>query len=199
MNITEVRIKLVGNSDDRLRAFCSITIDDCLVIRDLKIIEGTTGPFVAMPSRKLTAHCQRCKSKNPLRADYCNQCGVPLRDQAAFKAARSQMKFYADIAHPINAVCRDLIQNRVVEEFAAELERAGSEGYASRYDDDYVTPSSSETGISEKGTSETGTSETGTSQKGFVDPADSGPQRPHASSKRRNSRDPMDDFGAGIF
>ena len=51
MNITEVRIKLMEKSDDRLRAFCSITFDDCFVIRDLKIIEGTTGPFVAMPSR----------------------------------------------------------------------------------------------------------------------------------------------------
>ena len=43
MEITEVRIKLMEDSDDRLRAFCSITLDDCFVIRDLKIIEGI-GP-----------------------------------------------------------------------------------------------------------------------------------------------------------
>ena len=63
MEITEVRIKLVEGSDDRLQAFCSITFDDCFVVRDLKIIDGSNGPFVAMPSRKLTAHCPKCSYK----------------------------------------------------------------------------------------------------------------------------------------
>ena len=43
MEITEVRIKLMEDSDDRLQAFCSITFDNCFVIRDLKIIDGTNG------------------------------------------------------------------------------------------------------------------------------------------------------------
>lgn len=74
MEITEVRIKLVESSGDKLRAFCSITIDDCFVIRDLKIIDGTKGAFVAMPSRKLTSRC-RCGCKNYTRAKFCNECG----------------------------------------------------------------------------------------------------------------------------
>ena len=64
MEITEVRVKLVENPDDRLQAFCSITFDDSFVVRDLKVIEGTNGPFVAMPSRKMTGHCPRCQCKN---------------------------------------------------------------------------------------------------------------------------------------
>ena len=60
MEISEVRIKLMEKTDDRLRAFCSITFEQCFVIRDLKIIDGASGPFVAMPSRKLTVHCPRC-------------------------------------------------------------------------------------------------------------------------------------------
>ena len=80
MEITEVRIKLMEDSDDRLQAFCSITIDDCFVIRDLKIIEGTSGPFVAMPSRKLTSHCPHCGTKNHLRSGYCNSCGGRLKE-----------------------------------------------------------------------------------------------------------------------
>ncbi|HAL14792.1 MAG TPA: stage V sporulation protein G, partial [Planctomycetaceae bacterium] len=56
MKITEVRVKLMDYPDDRLQAFCSVTFDNCFVIRDLKIIEGSNGPFVAMPSRKLTSH-----------------------------------------------------------------------------------------------------------------------------------------------
>ena len=58
MEITEVRIKLVENAAERLLAFCSITIDGAFVIRDLKLIGGPSGPFVAMPSRKLCTHCR---------------------------------------------------------------------------------------------------------------------------------------------
>ena len=50
MVITEVKVFPVN--EDRLKAYVSITIDNCFVIRDLKIIEGTTGLFVAMPSKK---------------------------------------------------------------------------------------------------------------------------------------------------
>jgi len=50
MNITEVRISL--RDDAKLKAFASITLDNCFVIRGLKIIEGKTGTFIAMPSRK---------------------------------------------------------------------------------------------------------------------------------------------------
>ena len=49
MNITEVRVKLLENQPDKLRGFASITIDDFVVIRDLKIIEGSNGLFIAMP------------------------------------------------------------------------------------------------------------------------------------------------------
>src|SRR4249919_3364255 len=73
--ITEVRIKLMEDNNERLQAFCSVTFDDAFVVRDLKIIEGTKGSFVAMPSRKLTDRCSSCGCKNHLRSRYCNQCG----------------------------------------------------------------------------------------------------------------------------
>ena len=50
MVISEVKVFPVN--EDRLKAYVSITIDDCFVVRDLKIIEGTGGLFVAMPSKK---------------------------------------------------------------------------------------------------------------------------------------------------
>jgi stage V sporulation protein G len=137
MEITEVRIKLMEDSDDRLQAFCSITFDDAFVVRDLKIIGGSSGPFVAMPSRKLTAHCPQCGCKNHLRASYCNQCGLRLNPDRATRDAEGRAKLYADIAHPINSACREMIQNRVITEFRAELDRAQQPGYVSRYDDDY--------------------------------------------------------------
>jgi stage V sporulation protein G len=50
MKITEVKVFAVN--EDRLKAYVSITIDSCFVVRDLKIIQGTSGLFVAMPSKK---------------------------------------------------------------------------------------------------------------------------------------------------
>lgn len=50
MKITEVKVFPVN--EERLKAYITITIDNCFVVRDLKIIQGTTGLFVAMPSKK---------------------------------------------------------------------------------------------------------------------------------------------------
>ncbi len=137
VEITEVRIKLMEESEDRLRAFCSITFDSCFVVRDLKIIEGSQGPFVAMPSRKLTNRCSRCGNKNAMRSNYCNNCGVRLRDTREIRDEDAPNKLYADVAHPINQACRDMIQHHVVAEYLLELERAKLPGYISRYDDAY--------------------------------------------------------------
>jgi stage V sporulation protein G len=52
MNITEVRVFPVNKENDKLKAFATITLDNCFVIRDLKVIHGQTGLFIAMPSRK---------------------------------------------------------------------------------------------------------------------------------------------------
>ena len=91
VKITEVRIKLMADPNDRLQAFCSITFDHCFVIRDLKIIQGSKGSFVAMPSRKLTDRCPQCEAKNHLRAPYCNECGAALDAERALdrRATRS--------------------------------------------------------------------------------------------------------------
>lgn len=137
MRITEVRIKLTEETDDRLQAFCSITFDDAFVVRDLKIIEGTNGPFVAMPSRKLTAHCSRCGSKNHLRANYCNQCGGKQDPDRAVRDNEGRAKLYADIAHPINSECREMIQKRVVADYQKERELSRQPGYVSRYEDEF--------------------------------------------------------------
>ncbi len=135
MEITEVRIKLMEDPGDRLCAFCSITLDDCFVIRDLKIIQGAKGAFVAMPSRKLSDRCPKCHSKNQIRASYCNQCGVKLHPERAYKDETGRSKLYADIAHPINSSCREMIQKRVIAAFEEELIRAQQEGYVCSYDD----------------------------------------------------------------
>lgn len=52
MRITDVQIHPIRKGDDKLKAFATMTIDQCFVVRDLKVIYGNKGLFVAMPSRR---------------------------------------------------------------------------------------------------------------------------------------------------
>lgn len=208
MDITEVRIKLMEEPGERLKAFCSITFDNCFVVRDLKIIEGTSGPFVAMPSRKLTSHCSKCGMKNHLRAVYCNQCGQRVEGGHMPKDAEGRAKLYADIAHPINSRCREMIQDRVISEFSKEIELAKEPGYVSRYDEFDFEPDDTPrkpTRVDQPHTQEAAQSHT-PPQPPAGEPT-TGSNKPHfpsearASGKRAGSSERSQDggFGEGIF
>jgi stage V sporulation protein G len=85
MEITEVRVFLAN--EDKVKAYVSIILDDCFVIRDLKIIAGESELFVAMPTRK-------------------NKDGT-----------------FKDIAHPINAETRELLEKKVFDAYEAARKR----------------------------------------------------------------------------
>ena len=206
MDITEVRIKLTDDLGERLRAFCSITFDNCFVVRDLKIIEGANGPFVAMPSRKLTFHCPQCRAKNHLRAAYCNQCGQSLKEYQPAADEEGRIKLYADIAHPINAQCRELIQDKVISAFQQETEHAKQPGYVSHYDDfdvdwefDAPTPREEREGKpppSESAPKRPAQEESRQAREGEP------PRGPHTKPETKSTtsrKEPPRDFGAGIF
>ena len=143
VKITDVRVKIApgadaaGNEAGRLLAFCSITLDGCFVVRDLKLIRGEQGPFVAMPSRKITARCEECGGKNPLRANYCGDCGAAQNDDPTDPrhCGDGRPKLYADIAHPINASCRAQVEADVVAAWERECVLAADPAYVCRYDD----------------------------------------------------------------
>jgi stage V sporulation protein G len=135
VEITEVRIKLVSEVDTRLRAFCSITIDRGFVVRDLKIIQRQLDYFVAMPSRKLTEKCPRCTAKNDVRSRYCSNCGAALPPAPATDPTGSRNRMFVDIAHPVNAACRDQIETAVLAAFKEEKIRSEQPDYVCRYDD----------------------------------------------------------------
>lgn len=223
MKITEVRIKLMDSGEDRLRGFCSVTFDDAFVVRDLKIIEGNNGPFVAMPSRKLTATCPKCHTKNHLRSNYCNNCGKRQASDQVSHDAGGRAKLYADIAHPVNAECREMIQDRVIDELENELQRSREPGYFSRYDDGYdasgrknqptpvVEPESADApdaDDSSDSVAETRTDSAHVSGQGGPHPntestvetvkqSSGSPDNPNISSGR--SKPATEEFGKGIF
>ena len=140
MRLTDIRIKLceAHNQNSRLKAFCALTFDNTFVIRDVKLIEGNDGLFLAMPSRKLADHCPRCGDKNHLRARFCNNCGGQLDENRYLRyqqgnghsmAGNGRLKLHADIAHPINAECRQAIEREVVTAFHDEVEKSKQPGY----------------------------------------------------------------------
>ena len=114
MEVTDVRVRLVKDANDRLKAVCSVTLDGEFVVRDVKVVEGTHGLFVAMPSRKLTAACPKCRTQNHLRARHCNECGMKLPNPRIPADADGREKVHRDIAHPITAPFRQTIQEHVL-------------------------------------------------------------------------------------
>lgn len=92
MEISEVRISL--RNEEKLKAFVTITFEECFVVRGVKVIEGNQGLFVAMPSRR--------------------------KPDGTFQ----------DIAHPINSDMRDRMEDRILAEYHAELDRQEASGAA---------------------------------------------------------------------
>ncbi len=84
MEITEVRVTL--RDEEKLRGFANVTFDNAFVVRGMKIIQGVSGIFVSMPSRR--------------RPNGTHQ----------------------DVAHPVNAEMRQLIESKVLEAYEAELQ-----------------------------------------------------------------------------
>ena len=127
MRITEVKIFQKEDEDKKLRAFATITFDNCFVVRDIKIIEGSKGYFVAMPSRRVKESCPKCRHRNVVRSRYCNQCGAQLESldgkpkteqhEEPLGDARVRQSEHKDIAHPITAEFRETIQNVVLEAY----------------------------------------------------------------------------------
>ena len=63
MEITEVRISLRPQESKRLKAYATVTFDNSFVVRNIKVVEGNQGLFVAMPARKMKQFCARCGKK----------------------------------------------------------------------------------------------------------------------------------------
>ena len=130
MEITEVKIFLKEGQDKKLKAYATLTFDNQFVVRNVKVIEGSKGLFVAMPSRKLKESCPKCSHKNVIRSRFCNQCGVSLgefhRSPAGPTGAppgvsdEERQSEHKDIAHPITLECREYIQKKVLEAYEAE-------------------------------------------------------------------------------
>lgn len=122
MEITEVRVSLREKENSRLKAFTTVTFDSCFVVRDIKVIDGNKGLFVAMPSKKVRIPCYQCNFRNEIGNRYCGQCGAKLEllPRPKTKDEGIAQEEHRDIAHPITMEFRKYIQDKVLEAYEKE-------------------------------------------------------------------------------
>jgi stage V sporulation protein G len=88
LNITEIRIHILGKEDTNLKAYASITIEDAFVVHGIKVIEGDRGLFVGMPRRK---------REDGTSQDIAHPINNPTRHQLE---ERILAAYHQELAHP---------------------------------------------------------------------------------------------------
>ena len=126
MEITEVRVFLKEGQDKKLKAYATVTFDNCFVVRNIKVIQGASGLFIAMPSRKMKNSCTKCGFKNEVGSKFCNQCGAPIKSEnigvVHVDSADADVKAeHRDIAHPITQQFREYLQNKILDAYKKEI------------------------------------------------------------------------------
>ena len=125
MEVTEVRVFLKEGQDKKLKAYTTVTFDHALVIRNIKVIQGAEGMFIAMPSRKLKFSCPKCNFRNEVGSKFCSKCGALLpSEQKAEDDDADAKSQHRDVAHPITKEFRDYLQTKVLEAYKKEAQRS---------------------------------------------------------------------------
>jgi len=131
MEITEIRIFPKEGQDKKLKAYATVTFDNVFVVRNIKVIQGANGIFIAMPSRKMKSPCPKCHFKNEVGSKYCNQCGASLpatghaehghgHAHGSDEEGSDAKAEHRDIAHPITQQFRDYLQKAILEAYDKE-------------------------------------------------------------------------------
>lgn len=130
MEVSDVRIFLRESpAESKLKAYATVTFDQAFVVRNVKVIDGTKGLFVAMPSERAKEACSKCGHRNVVRSRFCNQCAAALGSAPAPRSSEKggeppapgaePQAEHRDIAHPITMECREYIQRKVLEAYEA--------------------------------------------------------------------------------
>lgn len=116
MKITEIKVFLKDSfmGDGKLKAFATVTFDSVFVVRDIKIIEGKIGRFVAMPSSKISFPCSNCNKKNYACSKFCTECGAKLD---FINSNDMQREEHRDVAHPITTQMRQYMQVEILKAY----------------------------------------------------------------------------------
>ena len=128
MDITEIRVFPKEGQDKKLKAYTTVTFDRAFVVRNIKIIQGASGLFIAMPSRKIKNSCPKCVFKNEVGSKFCNQCGVSLQTGEGHVNISDAKAEHRDIAHPITQQFREYLQSKIIDAFNKETAQTTGQG-----------------------------------------------------------------------
>src|SRR6185503_4223775 len=122
MEITEIRVFLKEGQDKKLKAYVTVTFDNAFVVRNIKVIQGANGLFIAMPSRKMKKSCPKCGFKFEVGSKFCSQCGssLPASHVITPEGKPDAKSEHRDIAHPITQQFREYLQTQILDAFQKE-------------------------------------------------------------------------------
>lgn len=115
IEITEISIRKPQYPDSRLLAFVTVIFENSFAVTDLRLLQLKDGPFLAMPSKKATTPCPKCKRKNTFDARYCAKCGLLLE----FKEEE-----HFDVSFPINNNFRKFMLESILKAYQEETPNA---------------------------------------------------------------------------
>lgn len=124
VEITHVKVTLAKDRTSNLLAFCSVTLDNQLVVHDLRVIRTSSKMIVAMPSRKIKMRCPFCPERNGIRARFCNECGGRLPVTRGFRDSSGRTRVDVDVAHPITSAMRVEIERAVLDAYVREQDNS---------------------------------------------------------------------------
>lgn len=133
MEITEIRVFLKEGQDKKLKGYATVTFDDVFVVRNIKVIQGSTGLFIAMPSRKLKSACPKCSFKNEAGSKFCNKCGgtLPVQEKPVTPIDMAVTESeHRDIAHPVTQQFREYLQKKILDAYQKEVMNPSKAGPA---------------------------------------------------------------------
>ena len=131
MEITEIRVFPKEGQDNKLKAYTAVTFDNVFVVRNIKIIQGSSSLFIAMPSRKMKQRCLKCHINNEAGSKFCNHCGASIESknqQIGFTDVKAE---HRDIAHPITQQFREYLQDKILKAYEKEITAGSSMGNSS--------------------------------------------------------------------
>ncbi|OGX33926.1 MAG: hypothetical protein A3C36_01295 [Omnitrophica WOR_2 bacterium RIFCSPHIGHO2_02_FULL_52_10] len=131
MEITEIRIFPKEGLDKKLKAYATVTFDNAFVVRNIKIIQGASGLFIAMPSRKMKYLCPNCRSKNEVGSKFCNHCGASIGSGLQRASNADAKAEHRDIAHPITQEFREYLQTKILRAYEKEIVAGDGSGNTS--------------------------------------------------------------------
>ena len=121
--ITEARfLPLVSRPADRdPLAYCTLVLWGSIVIREVKILDGTKGLIVSMPADPAKDRCPNCHERNSVKANFCGQCGRGLPTKRDIRInAKGRPILYYDLVHPVDCQVRRRLESEVIEAYRTE-------------------------------------------------------------------------------